>query len=117
MGDGREDLDHGWNSKYSCLDTGVCSIWGFAVVLSLLAFRVRSEAVTFILMISVLVAENRNLFTPKRHQGELEVSAEQSPSTLSLQQRWALRFSVSLHFSVFRLALACACSAKIPRIR
>lgn len=32
-------------------------------------------------MISVLVAENRNLFTPKRHQGELEVSAEQSPST------------------------------------
>lgn len=32
-------------------------------------------------MISVLVAENRNLFTSKGHQGELEVSAEQSPST------------------------------------
>lgn len=44
-------------------------------------FRVGSEAVTFILMISVLVAENRNLFTSKGHQGELEVSAEQSPST------------------------------------
>lgn len=47
-------------------------------------------------MISVLVAENRMFFLRlKRHQGELEVSAEQSPSTFLCSSDGPSSFSVS----------------------